>query len=133
MAVSDPIADMFTRMRNALMISQEDVLFPFSKIKLSVVKILKEEGFIKYYEVLTEDLNKKSIKVGLKYTPDGDSLIKQIDRKSKPGKRLYVQKNQVPKVLNGFGISILTTSKGVLSGRNARLANVGGELLGIVS
>ena len=133
MAVTDPIADMFTRIRNALMISQEDVVFPFSKMKLSIVKILKEEGFVKYYEVLTEDLSKKSIKIGLKYTPDGLSLIKQIDRKSKPGKRYYVQKCQVPKVLNGFGISILSTSKGVLSGKNARLSNVGGELLGIVS
>lgn len=133
MSVTDPIADMFTRIRNAHLIKQDDVVFPFSKMKLSIIKILKEEGFIKYYEVLSEDLNKKQIKVGLKYTPDGRSLISKIERVSKPGKRVFVEKHKVPKVMNGFGICVLSTSKGVVTGRNARLTNVGGELLGIIS
>ena len=133
MTFSDPIADMFTRIRNALKAGHESTKMPFSSLKLDVVKILKEEGFVKYYEVQDEDGGKKkNVKVGLKYDSDKFPVIKTIKKISKPGCRVYVQKSEIPKVLKGFGISIVSTSKGVLSGREARLNNVGGELLGII-
>ncbi len=132
MAISDPIADMFTRVRNALAARHDKVIIPFSNMKLAIAKILKDEGFIKYYEIVSEDLRKKTIKIGLKYDDSGRSLISTIRRISKPGRRHYVAKKEIPKVLNGFGISILSTPKGVLSGRAARLANVGGEYIGKV-
>jgi small subunit ribosomal protein S8 len=132
MSISDPIADMFTRIRNAILARHDKVVIPFSNMKLSIAKILKDEGFVKYYEILTEDNQKKLLKVGLKYDDMGRSLISNIERVSRPGRRYYVTKKQIPKVLNGFGISILSTPKGVLSGRSARLANVGGEYLGKV-
>ena len=132
MTITDPIADMFTRIRNGLNVKLEVVDIPFSVIKLSISKILKDEGFIKYYEIVSDDLKKKRIKVGLKYTSSGKSVISKLTRISKPGKRIYVQKSEIPKVLNGFGINVLSTPKGVLSGRSARLKNVGGELIGEV-
>lgn len=132
MAITDPIADMFTRLRNALLAGHDEVIVPFSNLKLSISKILKDEGFIKYYEMISEDLNKKNIKIGLKYRTNGKPAISGINRISRPGKRYYVSKRDIPKVLNGFGISILSTSKGLMTGRNARLKNTGGELLGEV-
>ena len=132
MSVSDPIADMFTRIRNALAEKHDKVVVPFSNMKLAIAKILKDEGFIKYYEIVSEDLRKKTIKIGLKYDEVGQSIITKIDRISKPGNRRYIAKREIPKVLSGFGISILSTPKGVISGRAARLANVGGEYLGRV-
>ena len=132
MTIIDPIADLFTRIRNGLGVNHNSVIVTYSQVKVSILKILKEEGFITFYEIENTDLNKKVIKVGLKYTSSGASIIKKIVRKSKPSKRVYVQKHEIPKVLNGFGICILSTSSGVLSGRSARLKNVGGELLGLV-
>ncbi len=132
MAVRDTIADLFTRIRNAGSVKHNDVEIPFSKLKLSIIKILKDEGFIKFFDVVSQDMNKKSIKIGLKYSPDGRHVISEIKRVSRSGKRVYVKKCDVPKVRNGFGVSILSTSSGVLSGRSARLANVGGELIGII-
>jgi len=133
MSGTHPISDMFTRIRNAFLVGQEEVVIPYSKLKLVVAKILKEEGFIKFYELQNDELKKQSIKLSLKYSQDGAPAISEISTVSRPGRRVYVKKAEIPKVLNGFGICILTTPKGVLSGRAARLANVGGELLGIVS
>jgi small subunit ribosomal protein S8 len=132
MTVKDSVADLFTRIRNAGSVKHNDVEIPFSKLKLAVVKILKDEGFVKFFDVVNEDLNKKTIKVGLKYGPDGKHVITEIRRVSRAGKRVYVKKSEVPKVRSGFGVSILSTSSGVLTGRSARLGNVGGELIGIV-
>ena len=132
MAVMDPISDMFTRIRNAINARHDEVSFPFSTLKLAIIKILKEEGFIKFYEIVSTDLKKKVIKIGLKYSGSGKNVITKLETRSRPSHRVYVQKNEIPKVLNGFGTSILSTSKGVLSGRSARLQHVGGELIGIV-
>jgi small subunit ribosomal protein S8 len=132
MTVTDPVADMFTRIRNGLKANLNEVVMPHSKLKHSIAKLLKDEGFIKHFDVLSEDLKKKSIKVVLKYSKSNKPVITTIQRISKPSKRHYVQKCNVPKVLNGFGISILSTSKGIMTGRQARINNVGGELMGIV-
>ncbi len=132
MTIIDPIADLFTRIRNGLNVNHRTVIVTYSRMKIAVLKILKEEGFILFYEIENTDLNKKVIKVGLKYSSTGKSIIQKIIRKSKPSKRVYVQKSEIPKVRNGFGICILSTSSGILSGRAARLKNVGGELLGLV-
>ncbi len=130
--MGDTIADLFTRIRNGGAVKHSDVEIPFSRMKLSVVKILKDEGFIKFFDVVSEDLNKKAIKIGLKYGPDGRHVVSEIRKVSRSGKRIYVKKASVPKVRNGFGVSILSTSLGVMSGRSARLSNVGGELIGII-
>jgi len=132
MAITDPIADMFTRIRNGLLIRSDEVIIPFSSIKFSILKILKEEGFVRYCEIVNPDSPKRSIKLGLKYSPDGRSIISEIKRASKPSRRLYVQKQRIPKILNGFGMCILSTPKGILSGKSARMNNVGGELIGVV-
>ncbi len=126
------IADLFTRIRNAAAAEHQDIEVRFSNLKLEIVKILKEEGFVRFYEVVRPNEIKRGIKVGLKYGPSGESVMSSIVAVSRPGKRVYVKKAQIPKVRNGFGICILSTPKGVLSGRASRLANVGGELLAIV-
>lgn len=126
------IADLFTRIRNAAAAEHQDIEVRFSNLKLEIVKILKEEGFVRFYEVVRPNDVKRGIKVGLKYGPSGESVMSSIVAVSRPGKRVYVKKAQIPKVRNGFGICILSTPKGVLSGRASRLANVGGELLAIV-
>ena len=125
-------ADLFTRIRNASAAEHQDIEVRFSNLKLEIVKILKEEGFVRFYEVVRPNDVKRGIKVGLKYGPSGESVMSSIVAVSRPGKRVYVKKAQIPKVRNGFGICILSTPKGVLSGRASRLANVGGELLAIV-
>lgn len=128
MTVTDPIADMLTRIRNAVMQNHESVEMPISKMKLELVKVLKEEGFIKKYEHKVYE-NKKYLKIILKYGNNGEKVINGIDRISKPGKRIYVKKADIPKVLNGLGISILSTNKGILTGKQSRINNTGGELL----
>lgn len=130
--MSDMIANLFTSIRNSGAVKHADLEVSFSKIRLAIVKILKDEGFIKFFDVSAVDGGKKTIKIGLKYGPDGSHVVKSIKRVSRSGKRVYVQKSKVPKVQNGFGISILSTSRGVMTGRSARLANEGGELIGIV-
>ena len=127
---TDPIADYLTRLRNASKATHKVVDIPASNIKKEITKILKDEGFIKFYEVISNDLIKKDIKIGLKYDKNGNSLISKFERKSKPGKRLYLKKQNIPKVLNGFGFAILSTSKGIVSGKVARTSNVGGEYIG---
>ncbi|MBT6120462.1 30S ribosomal protein S8 [bacterium] len=132
MKITDPIADLFCRIKNAINVKSPDLVVPFSKIKLGICKILKDEGFIKSYDVVSIDLNKQSIKIVLKYAPNGSSLIKEMKRVSKCSKRVYCKKASIPKVLGGFGISILSTTKGILDGKTARINNLGGELLGLV-
>ena len=127
MTVIDPIADMLTRIRNAIMASHESVLVPSSKIKLSIVKILKEEGFIDRYEVL-KGKPQPMIKIYLKYT-DAQPTILGLERVSKPSLRVYVERHEVPRVYGGLGIAILSTSKGVMTGQEAWRQRLGGEIL----
>ena len=126
--VTDPISDMLTRIRNGLQAHHLKVDVPASKLKTDLARILKEEGFIANYK-LTEDGAKKSIRIYLKYTPGNVPVISRIERVSKPGCRVYVGSREVPRVLGGLGINILTTPKGVMTGMTARKENVGGEVL----
>lgn len=125
--VTDPIADMLTRIRNAITIRAEKVDIPASRMKLEVVKILKEEGYIRAYKIL-KDEKQGILRVALKYI-DGNSVITGLKRVSKPGRRFYVGRKEVPKVMGGVGIAILTTSKGLLSDNVCRRENVGGEVI----
>jgi small subunit ribosomal protein S8 len=128
MTVSDPIADMLTRIRNAIMARHDNVLVPASKMKLSIARILKEEGFITDYEVLRGKPH-RVIKVCLKYLGDNQPAISGLRRISKPGLRVYVQKEEIPRVYGGLGIAIVSTSKGVRTGQQAWRQGSGGELL----
>ncbi len=132
MTIMDPISDLFTRIRNALKEKHSSVSISHSVLKESILKILRSEGYIQDFTVLNDTPAKKIIKVQLKYTEKGESVISTLKRVSKPSKRAYVEKSEIPKPLNGYGICIVSTSSGVLSGREARLKNVGGELIGIV-
>jgi len=125
--LTDPIADMLTRIRNAICIKAEKVDIPISKIKLEIAKILKEEGFIKAYKIL-KDRKQGILRIILKYV-DNESVISGLKRISKPGRRVYVSRNSIPKVIGGLGISILTTSKGILSDKACRHEGVGGEVI----
>jgi small subunit ribosomal protein S8 len=127
MTVIDPIADMLTRIRNAIMASHESVLVPSSKIKLSIVKILNKEGFIDRYEVL-KGKPQTMIKVYLKYT-DEQSAILGLERVSKPSLRVYVERHEIPRVYGGLGVAIVSTSKGVMTGQEAWRQRLGGEIL----
>lgn len=126
--MTDPIADMFTRIRNALIARHKSVDVPASRIKIEIARILKEEGFIGDYKVV-EDGVRKMIKIDLLYTPDGEAVIKEIQRVSKPGCRAYVSKRDLPRVRGGLGISIVSTSRGIMTGTEARRLKIGGELI----
>jgi len=126
--VTDPIADMLTRIRNAIMVRHDSVLVPASKIKLSIAKILKEEGFISNYEVVKGKPHRE-IKVQLRYYDNNKPAISGLKRMSKPGLRLYVQKREIPRVYGGLGIAILSTSQGLRTGQQAWRQGSGGELL----
>jgi small subunit ribosomal protein S8 len=129
MTTSDPISDMLTRMRNALAARHPKVDVPASNLKMEIARILKEEGYILNFKP-TEEGNKKLIRIYLKYLTGGaKSVISDMKRNSKPGCRVYVGKDEIPRVLGGLGINILTTPKGVMTGSKARKENVGGELL----
>ncbi|MFH1169362.1 MAG: 30S ribosomal protein S8 [Chloroflexota bacterium] len=128
MTVTDPIADMLTRIRNAVMARHEYVPVPASRMKLSIARILKDEGFIKDYEVIKGKPN-RVIKIQLKYYEDGQPAISGLDRISKPGLRVNVQKKEIPRVHGGLGVAILSTSKGVRTGQQAWQSGAGGELL----
>lgn len=130
MYLTDPIADMLTRIRNANSATHEKVDIPFSKIKERIAEILKEEGFISNYKVIT-DGNKKNIRVYLKYA-GRDKVIKGIKRISKPGRRVYSSVEDMPRVLSGLGVAIVSTSKGVVTDKVARRENMGGEVLAFV-
>jgi len=127
MTITDPIADMLTRIRNAIMADHDCVLVPSSKIKLSIIKILEEEGFIDHYEVL-KGKPQTMMKVHLKYT-DGQPAILGLERASKPGLRVYAERREIPRVYGGLGIAILSTSKGIMTGRKAWQQHLGGEIL----
>ena len=126
--MSDPIADMLTRIRNASSVFHETVDVPASKLKKEVARILKEEGYIRDYKVM-DDGKQGMIRIYLKYAPPKRQVITGIKRISKPGLRVYVKRDSIPKVLGGLGIAILSTSRGVMSDREARRANVGGEVI----
>lgn len=132
MNIQDPIADMLTRIRNANRVGRKIVLIPKSKICAGIAQVLKDEGYISEFEIV-DDGKQGQIRVKLKYAMDGSKVIHVIDRQSKPGRRLYTKVDGMPSVLSGMGISIVSTSKGVMSDRRARENNVGGELLCVVS
>ena len=131
MPVTDPVADMLTRLRNALVVKMETVDMPASKMKIAIAKILLREGFIKGCEVV-EDGVQGTLKIKLKYGPNGENVINGLKKISKPGLRVYARKDQIPKVLNGLGIAIISTSKGVITDAEARANSVGGEVLAYI-
>ncbi len=127
MTISDPIADMLNRIRNAIMARHDSVLVPASKMKLSIAKILKDEGFVSDYEVL-RGKPQRVIKIYLKYI-DKQSILAGLERRSKPGLRVYVEQKEIPRVYGGMGIAIVSTDKGVMTGQQAWKQGLGGELL----
>ncbi|MDD2227093.1 MAG: 30S ribosomal protein S8 [Clostridia bacterium] len=129
--VTDPIADMLTRIRNALMAKHKEVSINASKEKMEIAKILVEEGYLTS-AVLQDDEKFKKIKIVLKYTPTGDSVIQGLKRISKPGLRVYAGSDNLPRVISGLGIAIISTNKGILTDKNARQKNVGGEVIAYV-
>ncbi len=131
MILTDPIADMLTRIRNALSAKHENVSVPASNEKVQIAKILLEEGYISSFET-TEDGSKKNIQIVLKYDENGESVIQGLKRISKPGLRIYAQKDKLPKVISGLGIAIISTNKGVVTDKVARKLGVGGEVLAYV-
>jgi small subunit ribosomal protein S8 len=130
MAMTDPIADLFTRIRNAIQAEHPKVDIPNSKMKVRIVEILRDEGFIKNFKV-AEDNKQGWLRIYLKYK-EGDSSIQGIRRVSKPGRRVYVNKDKIPNVLNGLGVAIVSTSSGVVTDGICREKGVGGEVLGYV-
>jgi len=128
MTVSDPIADMLTRIRNALLVGHDFVLVPASRVRLSIARILKEEGFINDYEVIRGKPH-RVIKIYLKYNDEKKPVLFGLERVSKPGMRLYVHRREIPRVYGGMGIAIVSTAKGVMTGHQAWRQGIGGELL----
>ena len=128
----DPIADMLTRIRNANRVGRRLVMIPNSKICKGIAGVLKDEGYIEEFDVIDDD-KQGTIRVKLKYSMAGDKVIHELDRASKPGRRIYRGVGDLPRILNGMGIAVVSTSKGVMSDRKAREQNVGGELLCTVS
>ncbi|MFO8009751.1 MAG: 30S ribosomal protein S8 [Dehalococcoidia bacterium] len=129
MSVTDPIADMLTRIRNANMVGADFVQIPSSKVKLSIVKILKDEGFIKDYEVVKGENPQRIIKAHLKYTEHQEPVLKGLKRVSKPGLRVYVGKGEIPRIYGGMGIAVLSTPQGIMTGKQAWNQGIGGEIL----
>jgi small subunit ribosomal protein S8 len=127
-AITDPIADMLTRIRNGIGARHPRVDMPSSKMRVEIARILKEEGYLSNYKVVEEG-KKKVLRVFLRYSPDGTSVISTLARVSRPGRRVYVGAREIPRVLGGMGINILTTPRGLMTGRSARKAGVGGEVL----
>ncbi len=128
MSMTDPIADMLTRIRNANMAKQQKVDIPSSNLKVSIANVLRSEGFIKNYKVIA-DQKQGILRVYLKYIDEKDSVINEIKRVSKPGGRRYAKSDEIPRVKNGLGVAILSTSKGILADKAAREAGVGGEII----
>lgn len=131
MVMTDPIADMLTRIRNANSVYHDKVEIPSSKIKEAVVRILKDEGFIRDFEVI-KDTKQGMLKVALKYGSNREKVITGIKRISKPGLRVYAKKDELPRVLGGLGIAVISTSQGIMSDKQARKAGLGGEVLAYV-
>ena len=135
MSMTDPIADLLTRIRNANQAKHETCKVPVSNLKLQVLEVIKKEGYIKDFAVVEEQIDDKTVKnilVTLKYTNKKERVIKGIKRISKPGLRAYAKANEMPKVFNGLGIAIVSTSNGVMTDREARKQNVGGEVMAYV-
>ena len=128
MTFSDPIGDMFTRIRNGQMRSLNSIIIPSSNFRKNILEILKNEGYIKDYFIEKKDDNKISLKISLKYY-EGYPVIKEIKRISKPGRRVYSRATSIPRVMNGLGLAILSTPKGVMSDTEARKNNLGGEII----
>ena len=131
MSMTDPIADMLTRIRNAQMVGQVDVKMPASKLKAAIAQVLKDEGYIEDFAV-REDGTRQELRIGLKYYA-GRPVIERLERVSKPGLRVYKSRRDIPRVINGLGVAILSTSHGVMTDRKARATGVGGEVLCIVA
>ncbi|AOV17587.1 30S ribosomal protein S8 [Acidihalobacter aeolianus] len=132
MSMTDPIADMFTRIRNGQQARKKQVSMPSSKIKLAIAKVLKDEGYIDAFEASEPEAGKPQLTVTLRYY-QGKGVIERIDRVSRPGLRIYREKDELPRVQNGLGVTIVSTSKGVMSDRAARLAGQGGEVICVVA
>jgi len=128
MSFTDPIADMITRIRNAQLRTLNKVSIPNSKFRAKILDVLKEEGYISDYKFLTDKKNKGSLLVDLKYS-NGQPVIKEISRVSKPGRRIYTRAESIPKIKNGLGIVIVSTSMGIMSDNDARSKNIGGEII----
>ncbi|MEN6411258.1 MAG: 30S ribosomal protein S8 [Veillonellales bacterium] len=131
MVMTDPIADMLTRVRNANSVYHDKVEIPASKIKQAVAQILKDEGFIKDFEMIKDD-KQGMLRVSLKYGPNREKVITGIKRISKPGLRVYAKKDQIPRVLGGLGIAIISTSQGIMTDKQARQGGLGGEVIAYV-
>jgi small subunit ribosomal protein S8 len=131
MSMSDPIADMLVRIRNAQLVGHTEVAMPASKLKSAIAQVLKDEGYIEDY-ALRDDGVKKQLRIGLKYYA-GRPVIERLERVSKPGLRVYRGRDDIPRIMNGLGVAILSTSRGVMTDRKARANGVGGEILCIVA
>ena len=132
MNITDPIADMLTRIRNANSSKHKTVDIPASNMKLGIAEILFKEGYIKSFEEIKEENNQGVIRITLKYTEKGNKVIDGLKRISKPGLRVYASKDELPKVLNGLGIALISTSKGIMTDKEARNLGLGGEVLAYV-
>ena len=132
MSMTDPIADMLTRIRNGLTAEHETVTVPANKVKVEIARILKQEGFINDYKVEGETAKEKAIVIELKFGPEGQKVITGLKRISKPGLRVYARNDAIPRVLNGLGIAIISTSKGLMTDRDARKAGLGGEVVAYI-
>jgi small subunit ribosomal protein S8 len=126
--ISDPIADMLTRVHNGLMARQKQVVMPGSKVKLAMARILKDEGFIRDFE-MTKDAPQPQLRIVLKYDRDRKSVVTGLKRISRPGRRVYVKRVDIPWVLSGLGVAILSTPQGIMTGQKARRQRLGGEVL----
>jgi small subunit ribosomal protein S8 len=131
MSMSDPIADMLTRIRNAQTVGHAEVSMPSSKVKVAIAQVLKDEGYIDEYQV-RDDASRKELRIGLKYYA-GRPVIERLERVSAPGLRVYKGRDDIPRVMNGLGVAIVSTSRGVMTDRKARADGIGGEVLCIVA
>jgi small subunit ribosomal protein S8 len=129
MSMTDPVADMLTRLRNAITSHHDRVELPASKLKVEIARILKSEGFIRNYSLVEKEKVQATLRIDLKYSAEGEPVIHGIERVSRPGRRVYRNKQEIPRPLGGLGLAIVSTSKGVLSGEEAAKSGVGGEVL----
>lgn len=132
MVMTDPIADLLTRVRNANQMRHKVVSVPASNLKADILEVFKRAGFILDYKLVNENNVDKKIEIKLKYTKDNERVIKGLKRISKPGLRVYAKAEELPRVLNGLGVAVISTSNGVMTDKEARLANVGGEVLAYI-
>ena len=132
MSMNDPISDMLTRIRNAQMAEKATVSMPSSKLKIAIAEVLKEEGYVDGFKIEQGEANKSTLQIGLKYY-SGRPVIEKIQRISRPGLRIYKGSDDIPKVMNGLGIAIVSTSKGLMTDRKARANGIGGEVLCVVA